>query len=525
MAFVSYAQNSEDVLLHRVFGGQGTGFYIDVGAYHPVDGSVTKAFYDRGWSGINVEPGSVFAELAQARTRDVNLQMAVLDRAGEVAFIENQADRGTSHVELNRSEKEPRRMVPCDTLMTIAEIYCGRRPIDFIKIDVEGAEAAIVCSTNWRALRSRVLLIEATLPWSSALANQEWEPALLEQGYVRVYFDGINCFYVPEEEVPSLQRHFQAPVNALDGFVTAQCEAFRLASYQQHEKAVSAAAERDAIRDQLMQAVTERDSLHNRLEGEDKKVVQATAECDALRRALQSCGIETARLTSECEALRSAIESERKVVEQLSSRLEAAHTEFARLTAEHEASLASARTEIARLTSEHEASLASARAEIARLTAEHEASLTTPKLRELEASAAAPNPVSIPSRSKRVARRLAFGGYLLVRPIARPLAWRTRSFLVGRLHDELQSLMKTSCTRDGIMAQLVGRLRDELQSSRHEISQLVEGLHNRAMEVSATAEMRSLATEMERILYSVAIERGPSAWSHTDAVTPRTASV
>ena len=56
MSFVSYAQNFEDVLLHRVFGGQETGFYVDVGAYHPVDGSVTKAFYDLGWSGINLEP-------------------------------------------------------------------------------------------------------------------------------------------------------------------------------------------------------------------------------------------------------------------------------------------------------------------------------------------------------------------------------------------------------------------------------------------------------------------------------------
>ena len=98
MSFVSYAQNFEDVLLHRVFGGQDTGFYVDAGAYHPVVGSVTKAFYDRGWSGINVEPGSVFAELAAGRPRDVNLQMAVGDRAGEAVFIENEADRGTSHV-------------------------------------------------------------------------------------------------------------------------------------------------------------------------------------------------------------------------------------------------------------------------------------------------------------------------------------------------------------------------------------------------------------------------------------------
>ncbi len=53
---ISYAQNQEDVLLNRVFQGLSDGFYIDVGANDPVVDSVTKLFYDRGWTGINVEP-------------------------------------------------------------------------------------------------------------------------------------------------------------------------------------------------------------------------------------------------------------------------------------------------------------------------------------------------------------------------------------------------------------------------------------------------------------------------------------
>jgi FkbM family methyltransferase len=139
MSFVSYAQNFEDVLLHRVFGGQETGFYVDVGAYHPVDGSVTKAFYDLGWSGINLEPGAVFDVLAAARPRDVNLRMAALDRTGEVAFVENPADPGTSRVEGDGNGKA--RMVPCDTLENIVGLHAGGRPVDFVKIDAEGCGA------------------------------------------------------------------------------------------------------------------------------------------------------------------------------------------------------------------------------------------------------------------------------------------------------------------------------------------------------------------------------------------------
>ena len=32
-----------------------SGFYIDVGACHPVVHSVTKLFYERGWNGINID--------------------------------------------------------------------------------------------------------------------------------------------------------------------------------------------------------------------------------------------------------------------------------------------------------------------------------------------------------------------------------------------------------------------------------------------------------------------------------------
>lgn len=56
MTFISYAQNYEDVMLHRALKGVEKGFYIDVGANDPVQYSVTKAFYERGWRGINIEP-------------------------------------------------------------------------------------------------------------------------------------------------------------------------------------------------------------------------------------------------------------------------------------------------------------------------------------------------------------------------------------------------------------------------------------------------------------------------------------
>ncbi len=73
MTFVSYARDFEDVLLWRVFRDEAPGFYVDIGAEHPDEGSVTRAFHDRLWRGINIVSPEHLAWFAGARPRDINL--------------------------------------------------------------------------------------------------------------------------------------------------------------------------------------------------------------------------------------------------------------------------------------------------------------------------------------------------------------------------------------------------------------------------------------------------------------------
>ena len=88
MAIVSYAQNFEDVMLARCF-PEPRGFYVDVGANDPDIDNVTRVFYERGWSGINIEPlAENCARLRQRRPRDVNLEIAVGDHDGSITFYE-----------------------------------------------------------------------------------------------------------------------------------------------------------------------------------------------------------------------------------------------------------------------------------------------------------------------------------------------------------------------------------------------------------------------------------------------------
>lgn len=255
MTFTSYAQNFEDVLLNRVFAGFSTGFYVDIGASHPVIDSVTKAFYDRGWTGLNIEPGDVFPQLSYARPRDINLNIAVYDRVGEISFAQYPKDRdGLSYVEDDLASDSPAttdeqgvriRTVRCDTLTNILESLPTRQHISFLKIDCEGAELAIIRSTNWREIRPTILVIEATKTQTNELANYKWEPILLEQGYIRAYFDGINCFYIPDEN-QSLLQHFTVPVNVLDNFIRAN-EATYLERLHELEQRITGLIEKNRI--------------------------------------------------------------------------------------------------------------------------------------------------------------------------------------------------------------------------------------------------------------------------------------
>ena len=47
-----FSQNGEDLILNRLFENKTNGFFVDIGAHHPVRFSNTYLFYLNGWSGI-----------------------------------------------------------------------------------------------------------------------------------------------------------------------------------------------------------------------------------------------------------------------------------------------------------------------------------------------------------------------------------------------------------------------------------------------------------------------------------------
>jgi FkbM family methyltransferase len=213
--FISYAQNFEDVILARVLPGN-AGFYIDAGANDPVLHSVTKHFYDRGWSGVNIEPHRGFhRRLCEDRPRDVNLNVALSDSETVVTFHEESSGTGISSLtevfaDWNIGLTVEDRPIAVTTLARICEQYADRQ-IDFLKIDVEGVERPACQGGDWAKYRPRITLIEA--PWADFF--EDWDSWFKDRDYLFACFDGINRFYVRSEDrdlIPTLA----VPYNSLD---------------------------------------------------------------------------------------------------------------------------------------------------------------------------------------------------------------------------------------------------------------------------------------------------------------------
>ena len=226
MTFTSYSQNFEDVMLHRALKDIVTGTYVDVGAQDPTTHSVTRLFYDLGWSGVNLEPNLQFYKLLEEeRPRDQNLQLGAgssqethtLYEFKNTGLSTLQKDIAERHV-IDKNLNYTSSVIEVQTLNQILNpLNLGE--IHFLKIDVEGFEKEVLLGLDLSKTRPWIIVIEATQPSTTIINSHEWQDLVTAAKYQEVYFDGLNKFFVADEH-SSISEAFLIPPNCFDGFET-----------------------------------------------------------------------------------------------------------------------------------------------------------------------------------------------------------------------------------------------------------------------------------------------------------------
>lgn len=166
----SHSQFGEDMLIRGHFGSRKNGFYVDIGAHHPVYYSNTYHFYLKGWNGVNIEATPEVINLFnQLRSRDKNINACIGKKSGElVTFFEfEQAALNTISESMAKDCEDKGHKIIRKREMTTVNIndllekhVPKNKEIDFLTIDIEGLDNLIITSLNFDRFSPAAILVE-----------------------------------------------------------------------------------------------------------------------------------------------------------------------------------------------------------------------------------------------------------------------------------------------------------------------------------------------------------------------------
>ncbi len=226
MTYISRAQNFEDYRVYRALKHVEVGKYIDVGAWDPEYHSVSHNFYENGWRGVNIDADEVsFLKLSTKRPLDLNLNNFVTSKSGVIDFLSvSKSGLSTGNKLIAEKLKDDSTLktsthkIKCITLDSIFS-QLESEEVHWLKIDVEGSELEVLESWGTNLSRPWIVIVEATTPGTAELDDNAWEKYLLERDYIFAYFDGLNKFYVNQNQ-KHLIRSIQSPISIFDDVIT-----------------------------------------------------------------------------------------------------------------------------------------------------------------------------------------------------------------------------------------------------------------------------------------------------------------
>lgn len=195
----SNSQFQEDLLVDLLLNRKKDGVYVDIGANNPFYNSNTQKLYLRGWRGINIEPSlSAFKKIAKNRELDINLNIAVSEESGKLTFYQIGNDSSLSTLDYNTAIKMAETykleltssMVNVMPVSKILETYLDNRHIDFMSVDTQGHDLAVLKSNDWYKYRPTLVMVNSNIDSRRIIMFMD------KHNYLYIFSNHVNALFV-----------------------------------------------------------------------------------------------------------------------------------------------------------------------------------------------------------------------------------------------------------------------------------------------------------------------------------------
>ncbi len=188
----SYSQEGEDMILRRIFENRKNGFYVDIGAHHPKRFSNTYYFYQKGWTGINIDamPGSMTL-FNKIRPRDINIEKPISDKKEKLVYYSfnepalNSFSKSYSEEMVQLPAYYIKEVIELETatLESVLDAYMPQnQSIDFLSVDVECWDLKVLQSNSFEKYKPTAILVEVL---ESSLVD-------IEKNMISLYLKELN---------------------------------------------------------------------------------------------------------------------------------------------------------------------------------------------------------------------------------------------------------------------------------------------------------------------------------------------
>ncbi len=204
-----YSQFGQDnFVLEKIFKNRQSGFFVDIGANHPIVCSNTYLLESNGWDGIAIEPQKSLRDLWPSIRKTPCLNYVIGPENKTISFIEaNEEEHGLSGVEgfnkvKSKSQKIEVEQIKLSDLLRKEKI----NKINYLSIDVEGYEMNVLKSINFDEVNIELIGIENDLGFNkipligkrlgSELGDNKLRKFLEKKGYRYVARIVCDDFFV-----------------------------------------------------------------------------------------------------------------------------------------------------------------------------------------------------------------------------------------------------------------------------------------------------------------------------------------